>query len=179
MKNFIRHIDRFFFEEISASGFGLMRAAWAATVLLFLLGGTGDIVRYYADVGIMPESLGHLVFRSEYRFTLLTYITDPTAVVALWCVFVICLFCMMVGLWPRLMTVASVLLLFSFHERNLQPLGGGDTVLRNIGFILMIAPELGAFSLSRLERQWKHWHATGEFLAPLKTQIWPDRLLLW
>src|SRR3989344_7450198 len=179
MKRLLSAIDRFFFEEVSASGFGLMRVAGPATVLVFLLGGAGDIVRYYSDACIMPENLGHLVFRDEYRFTLLHYVTDPMAVTVLWCVFCVCLFCMMVGLWPRLMTVASVLLLFSFHERNLQPLGGGDTVLRNIGFILMIAPELGAFSVSRLEHHWKHWNKTGEFLAPLTTQVWPYRLLLW
>lgn len=91
----------------------------------------------------------------------------------------LCLVCMIVGLWPRLMTIISVLLLFSFHERNLQPLGGGDTVLRNVGFILMIAPEISAFSLSRLELQWKKWKSTGQYLAPLKTHIWPYRLLLW
>ena len=127
----------------------------------------------------MNKNFAPLLSLDEYRFTLLHYVTDPMAVTVLWCVFCVCLFCMMVGLWPRLMTVASVLLLFSFHERNLQPLGGGDTVLRNIGFILMIAPELGAFSVSRLEHHWKHWNKTGEFLAPLTTQVWPYRLLLW
>ncbi len=175
----LRIVDRFFFEEVSAAGFGLMRIAWAFTVLLFLLGSAGDIVRYYADAGTMPQDLSYLVMRSEYRFTLLQSITDPSGVIILWSIFCACLFCTMVGIWPRVMTVTSVLLLFSFHERNLQPLGGGDTVLRNIGFLLMIAPEIDAFSISRLRRQWGHWKKTGEFLQPLRTQIWPYRLLLW
>ena len=179
MRRTLRQTHDFFFEGVSASGFGLMRIAWAFTVLLFLIGSSGDIVRHYSDAGILPQELGHLVFRSEYRFSLLQYITDPASVIALWWVFVVCLFCMMIGLWPRVMTVASVLLLFSFHERNLQPLGGGDTVLRNFGFILMIAPEISAFSVSRLREQWKHWKNHSAFLKPLKTHIWPYRLLLW
>lgn len=179
MKKIISALDRFFFEEVSASGFGLMRIAWAATVLLFFLTGAPDVVRYYSEAGILPEDLWHLVFRNDHRYTLLTYFTDPTAVVFLWGIFMLCLVCMMIGLWPRVMTITCVLLLFSFHERNLQPLGGGDTVLRCFGFILMIAPEISAFSVSRLEQQWKNWKKKGEYLAPLKTHIWAYRLLLW
>lgn len=179
MKRLVDYIHRFFFEDVSASGFGLMRIAWAATVLAFMLGGIPDIVRYYSNMGLLPPDLGHLVFRTEYRFTLLSVITDPTAVIVLWSVFVACLFFMMLGIWPRLMTVTCVLLLFSFHERNLQPLGGGDTVLRNIGFILIIAPDVRAFSLDRLEAQWKHWKTKRTLLPALRTHIWPYRLLLW
>lgn len=156
-----------------------MRIAWAATVLAFVLGGAPDVIRYYSEVGILPADLGHLVFRSEYRFTLLAYVTTPGAVVTLWSIFVVSLFCMMLGIWPRFMTITSVVLLFSFHERNLQPLGGGDTVLRVVGFLLMIAPEISAFSIKRLEEQWAAWQKTGKLLAPLRTHIWPYRLLLW
>ena len=179
MRTIIRAIDRFFFAEVSASGFGLMRIAWAATALAFLLGGAPDVIRYYSEIGILPADLGHLVFRSEHRFTLLTSITTPGAVVALWSITVVSLLCMMLGIWPRLMTIASVLLLFSFQERNLQPLGGGDTVLRTVGFLLMISPEVSAFSVDRAEKQWASWQSTGNFLQPLRTHIWPYRLLLW
>ena len=179
MKTLLRIIDRFFFEEVSASGFGLMRIAWAATTLAFLLGSAPDVVRYYSSLGILPQSLGYMVFRNVYRFTLLDTFTEPIPVILLWSVYVTVLTCMMLGIWTRPMTVTSVLLMFSFHERNLQPLGGGDTLLRNIGFILMLAPELNAFSIDRLEDQWRAWSLKGKLLPALKTQIWPYRLLLW
>ena len=179
MRSIFRAIDRFFFADVTAAGFGLMRIAWAATVLAFLLGSAPDVVRYYSEVGILPADLGNLVFRGQYRFTLLAYITTPGAVVALWSIFVLSLVCMMLGIWPKLMTITSVLLLFSFQERNLQPLGGGDTVLRTAGFLLMIAPEISAFSVDRLEKQWQFWQKTGKFLQPLRMHIWPYRLLLW
>lgn len=179
MKNLLAPLDRFFFQKVSASGFGLMRIAWAFSVLIFFLGSAPDVVRYYSEAGLIPHDLYSIVFRSEFRFTILDYVTDPSAVIVLWSIMVVCLLFMMVGIWPRLMTTVSVLLLFSFHERNLQPLGGGDTVLRCIGFLLLIAPELRAFSLARLELQWNNWKNTGRFLKPLTMSIWPYRLLLW
>lgn len=179
LKSIFGTLHNFFFEEVSASGFGLMRIAWAFVVMIFLVGSYPDIVRYYSEAGLIPDDVGHLVFRSDHRYTLLNYITEPTAVVLLWWIFILCLLCMMVGLWPRVMTIVCVLLLFSFHERNLQPLGGGDTALRNIGFILLIAPEVSAFSLDRAAKQWKHWKTTNTFLPKLKTHIWPYRILLW
>ena len=59
---------------------------------------------------------------------------------------------------------------------------GGDTMLRTIGFLLMIAPEVRAFSLSRLREQWHHWKRKGSegmLQSPLTMSIWPYRLLLW
>lgn len=43
----------------------------------------------------------------------------------------------------------------------------------------MIAPEINAFSLERFLEQWKSWQKKGTFLKPLRTHIWPYRLLLW
>ena len=52
-------------------------------------------------------------------------------------------------------------------------------MLRNFGFVLLVCPQLKAFSLTRLEQQWTHWKKTGSYLPPLKTAIWPYRILLW
>lgn len=179
MKQLIRCIDGFFFQKVSASGFGLMRIAWAGTALLYLVGNLPNVVRYYSHEGIIPPEAYELVFRNDHRYTLLDTFTDPMSVTLLYWILLLALFSCMIGIWTRAMTITSVLLLFSFHERNLQPLGGGDTVLRTIGLILMIAPEISSFSYDRLMQQWKHWKETGAFLKPLTTHIWPYRLLLW
>lgn len=179
MKQFADYIDGFFFRKISASGFGLMRISWGFVVFTAMLMAWPDVIRYYTDSGIMPGDLGHLVFRSDYRFTLLDIITDNQAVILLYFTLLYAAFCTMIGVWPRLMTIVTVVLLTSFHERNLQPLGGGDTVLRNIGYLLMIAPELRAFSVERLSAQWKNWKESRSLLSPLRMSMWPYRLLLW
>jgi len=175
----MKRLESFFFAPMTATGFGLLRSFWAFTALLFMFFQWSDVIFYYSDVGIFPQELSHLQTRSVFRFTLLESITDPQAVFALYLLLLLALTCMMVGLYPRFMTIASVLLLFSFHEGNPLPLGGGDTLLRNTGFILMLAPNLSAFSLHRLEKQWNHWKKRGSLLRSATMPIWPWRLLLW
>lgn len=179
MKRIFSVIDEFFFRKISSSGFGLMRIAWAASILFMMLGSWTDVVRYYGDSGIIPRSIWHLAFRSQYRFTVFDWISTPEPVVLLWTVFMLCLFFMMLGIHSRLMTVLSVVLLASFHERNLQIINAGDTLFQIMGWILMISPRVDAFSLDRLRHQYHTWMKTGKLLPPIQSSIWAYRLLLW
>ena len=174
-----RIIDDFFFARISASGFGLMRIAWAGTVLAFLGMQWSDLARYYSDAGFLPRSLGYLVFRSQWRFTIFDYVSTPHGVELVAFALLCSATLMLLGILPRLFTILSFILLCGFHERNLLPLSGGDTVLRLVGFLLCIAPELRAFSLTRLRMQWLSWKKHTRILAPLTMSIWPYRLLLW
>ena len=179
MKNLFTMIDRFFFRRISASGFGLMRIAWAGTALTFLLLQWGDVPFFYSNQGIIPPELYDSSFRSDFRFTVFNYIENPQAVFAVYFLTLAALAATVVGWKTRLSTTVATVLLFSFHERNLLPLGGGDTVLRNLGFLLMIAPQISAFSLDRVRRQWRSWEETKTLLPSLTMPIWPWRLLLW
>ncbi len=172
-------LRRFFFAPVTASPWGLMRMAWAFTVFTYMLGQWQDVTRYYSDRGILPNALSHVFVRSQFRFTIFTGITDPKAVFFVYLILLLSCLCMLLGQWPRLMTVVSVLLLFSFHERNPMPLGGGDTVLRVLGLLLMIAPGIKAFSLPRLDSQWHFWKKNGALLQPLTMPRWPQVLLQW
>ncbi len=176
---FAQRLDRFLFRRISASGFGLMRMAWAATALTFLLFQWSDVSFFFSSTGIISPELYFSSFRGDYRFTLLDTYTDPVAVFGLYLLLLGSLISAIIGYRTRFSTIVAALLLFSFHERNLLPLSGGDTMLRNLGFILMIAPEIRAFSLDRARKQWKSWNETKELLPPLTMSIWPWRLLLW
>lgn len=179
MKQFLFSIDRFFFRRISASGFGLMRIAWAATAFLFLLFQWNDVGFFYSNAGIIPPELSTSSFRNDFRFTVFNYVTDPAAVFVVYLCTLLVLLSTIVGWKTRITTILSALLLFSFHERNLLPLGGGDTVLRNFGFLLMIAPQISAFSLDRARKQWQQWEDSKTLLSPMTMSIWPWRLLLW
>lgn len=174
-----RSIEGFFFRRVDARGFSLMRAAWGFVTGAFLLMQWKDVAYYYSNTGILPDALEGIISRNSWRFTVLEWVEDPTAVFCLYLILLVCLFCTTIGLWPRVMTIASTLLLFSFHERNPMVLGGGDTLLRTIGFVLMIAPGIGGFSILRLQRQWPHWKTTRTLLPPPTMPIWPWRLLLW
>ena len=172
-------IQSLFFQETSASGFGLMRIAWGLTVLLYYIPKLPDVARYWSGTGIFPQSMESLVLRPSFRYTLLDLITEPHAVVLLYLLMLLAALCMVFGQFPRLSTWVAVLLLFSFQERNPFLFGGGDTVLRTVGFLLLIAPTLRSFSLGRLQEQWNHWKNSRSLLPPLPMSIWPRHLLLW
>ena len=172
-------IEGFFFQPVSARGFGLLRVLWSATTLSYLLMQFKDVTKFYSDEGLLPTDLLALIIRVPYRFSLLDWITDPTAVFALYLLLCLALFLVLLGLWSRVSLLVSIVLLFSFHERNPLILGGGDTVLRLVGFILLLAPNISALSLARLRAQWAHWKNKRTLLPEPMQPIWPYRLLLW
>lgn len=175
----IRYFQDLFFRPVSANGFGLMRILWASTALFFVLVKWNDVTWLYADNGLLPLEDLHIVTRTVDRFSVLDFVTKSESVFALYVLLIFCLICTIIGQWPRLMIIMSFLLLVSFHERNSLTLNGGDTVIRILGFLLMIAPETRAFSVTRLKDQWEHWKAKKQLLPSLTMSAWPYRLLTW
>lgn len=172
-------IDGFFFRRVSATMFGLMRASFGGFTLLYLLFQWNDVTYYYTEQGIAPQNILSLFVRSHWRFSILDYIDQPLAVHSLYLILCILLCCTMLGIRARISTTLSVLLLFSFHERNGFILGGGDTLLRSIGFILIFTPNLSGFSIDRARARWAAWKQK-QHMPPLPTMpVWPWRLLLW
>ncbi len=169
----------FFFAPIPSLGFGLMRASWAASNLFFFLCQAPDVVSYYSGEGYFPQSIIPTIVRSDYRFTLLDTITAPPAVVALYILFLLALTSMMIGFRPKLSTIVSVILLFSFQEHTFFMFAGGDTMMRVLGYILLLAPNVSAFSLDRFFAQRTHWAEHKTLLPPGSQPAWPYRLLLW
>jgi hypothetical protein len=171
--NIAGRVDRFFFRPVTTKGFGLLRIAWASTVFAFMLMQWTDVVADYSNAGVLPIALESLASQSPWHFTILDDVTSPSAVFVLYLLFLVLLVMCAAGVFSRVTTVASVLLLFSFNERNPLLLGGGDTVLRLVGFILAIAPSVSAFSLDR--RMDKPSTLSCRETMPM----WPVRLLTW
>ncbi len=145
-----------------------MRRSWAAVVLLFFLFQWSDITVFYSDAGFFPWSAAKSVVRADFHYTLFSFITSPIAVYCVYLFFLATLISMIAGFFPRIATILSVLILFSFDERNAFVLGGGDTLLRSIGFILVLWTITSFISHSATT----HHHSR---LMP----VWPRRLLLW
>ncbi len=170
MRHFFLSVQAFFFREQTALGFGLMRSVWAAVVLLYMLFQSTDIAIFYSDQGLVPLSLTPSMLRTTHIYSIFFWITSPDTIFAIYLLFLALLTAMLLGIYPRITTILSVLLLFSFHERNPFVLGGGDTVLRTVGFLLMIAPNISTFSITRSP------------VPGLRSPVmpaWPYRLLLW
>ncbi len=180
MRTLLHRIDSFFFARVSATGFGVMRSVWGAGLLIYFIRQWPAVTRYYSGTGQLPLWLDYTLQRTDHRFSVFLTFSHPDAVFLIYLLFLISAACATVGFWPRLSTIVSTLLLFSFHERNSWHTTGGDIVLRSVGFLLCIAPGgVHAFSVARARKQWKHWSKTRTLLPPLTMPAWPQRLLLW
>lgn len=175
----MKALEHLFFRRIPVTGFGLMRIGWAFVVLIYDGTKAWDITRYFSADGLLTPEIATMIVRTAQRFSIFDTVTSAEAVFALYLVLLFACVCMIVGVFPRLMTIVAVLLLFSFHERNPLSLGGGDTVLRNIGFLLILAPTGRAFSLRRLQMHWREWKLKRRLLPPATMAAWPQVLLLW
>jgi predicted DCC family thiol-disulfide oxidoreductase YuxK len=179
MTRYLDAIDGFFFARRSAWPFGLMRAAWAGVALFFLARQWVDVTAYYSDAGFLPRDLVYLVTREDWIFSVLSYNGEAWYAWTWYLLTLLAFACSALGIAPRTSTILSYLLLTSFHERNAMTLGGGDTVLRNVGFILAISPGIHAFSFHRLRLQYAEWRKHRKFLPKATMPAWPYRLLLW
>lgn len=172
-------IEGFFFAPRAAWPFGLMRIAWAGVVLAYFVMQWKDVATYYSDSGFLPRDLSWLVTRDEWKFTVLQYSGEEWYAMAWYLALLASLTSLLLGIFPRASAIASFVLVASFHERDPMTLGGGDTVIRNVGFILMLSPGIQALSVSRLRKQYAHWRKHRALLSPVTMPTWPYRLLLW
>lgn len=179
MKRFLDAADGFFFARRAAWPFGLMRIAWAGVALAFLLMQWPDVVAYYSDAGFLPRDMVGMVTRETWVFSVLFWSGGPWFAWTVYLAALAALACSMLGIFPRVSTVIGCLLLASLHERQPMALGGGDTVLRHLGFLLMLAPGIRALSLPRLRLQYRRWRKDRSLLPPVTMPAWPYRLLLW
>lgn len=172
--------QRFWFRPVSAAGFGLMRVGFGIVGLLTMLLEWNDVDRYYGPDGIVTNEMVSHVMRAEWRFSILDYAT-PDQVHALYLVLLVALLCVALGVLTRGALIAAVFLLFSFHEYGSITLDGGDTLLRLIGFLLLISPCHRAFTVTNLRHRLKLMRETGKDqpVSERTMSVWPYRLLLW
>lgn len=178
--NLWAHIERFWFQRVSAAGFGMMRVAYGLAALCVFVAQWGNVTRYYSDVGLMPHSALSYFLRPDFRFSLLDWV-PVSGVMWLYLLLLATLVLVTLGIWTRAALAVSTLLLFSFHEYNPVLLDGGDTTLRLIAFLLLISPCDRTFTLGNLRLRLKNVVRKGadQPASDRTMAIWPYRLLLW
>lgn len=175
--NPLRVADRLLFAPMSPAGFGLLRAAWGAVTFLSVLLLLPERQTFFSEQGLLPMDLASGVLRDAWRFSLLDG-AGTAGVDVFFAVLLAASACTALGIAPRLSTALSVVLLWSLHERNVYVFAGGDTVLRLLGFILLVAPSLEAFSLKRLRRRMRTFGTAAAGALP-RVPSYAYRLLLW
>lgn len=170
----------FWFEPISATGFGLMRIVFGLTALLTFLSEWSLVDLFYGPMGVLPREMGSSIFRPNWHFSLLLHASSFTTH-ALYLLLLLALIFVILGYWTRTSVLLSVVLMYSFHEYGQITLDSGDTLQRLVGFILVLSPCGRAMSIDSLRRRLRQSHDTGTDIdAEKRTMpIWPYRLLLW
>ncbi len=176
----VSRIHLFWFKPVSAAGFGMMRVAFGAIAFVTMLFEMPNVQRFYGPEGILSHDLLPSVLRSSWRFSLLDHV-GTTGVWLLYAILLASLFCVIIGIGRKFMLLVAMILLYSFHEYGTITLDGGDTLLRLIGFILLISPCYRTFSIANMRRRVTLIRETGKDQpASSRTMpMWPYRLLLW
>ncbi len=175
-----QRIDRFWFRPVSAAGFGMMRVSFGLIGFVTMLFEATNVQRYYGPEGILPHDLIPSVMRSLWRFSLLDHASADTVTI-LYVALLIGLLCVALGIGTRIVLALTLVLLYSFHEYGSITLDGGDTLMRLIGFILLLAPSYRTFTIPNLFKRLKsiRLHGKDQSVALRTMAIWPYRLLLW
>ncbi len=179
-RSLIGRMTSFWFRPVSAAGFGMMRVAFGVIAFVTMLLEMPNVQRFYGPTGILSHDMIEKVLRTSWRFSLLDY-AGTMGVWLLYAIFLVSLFCVIVGFGRKWMLLVAVVLLSSFHEYGTITLDGGDTLLRLLGFILLLSPCFRTFTIANLRTRLKLIRETGKDQPPSKRTmpIWPYRLLLW
>ena len=123
--------------------------------LLLILNGAllyQDLGMWFDSNGIFPLDLASSMIGTS-RLNLFFLLGDSHQVVTiLFWVYMLASALIMLGIFPRRMSLLVYICLASFHHRNIYILHSGDTFLRLTSFLMIFAPSGAAISLESLIR---------------------------
>ena len=152
---------------------GVVRMVTGTLALINFLMVAIDFDAWFTERGFIPAWHAEKWAGAIPRLNLLSNVTDSrvTAFVYGLC----CLACLFtaIGLWTRVSSIAMFVLITTLHHRAPDILHSGDTLMRQMAFLVMLAPSGRACSVDRLIALWK-----GKAPAiPLDVSLWPQRLM--
>lgn len=149
--------DRFFFTPTDTALLGLIRIATGLMlVYTHVIWGT-DLEAFFGEHAWLDAELIRQTQVDSYRFSFWWYVPSHLVHVVHWaCVGVFVLFTL--GLWSRVTSVLSFLILVSYAYRVPVALFGLDQINAMLTMYLMVGPCGARFSL---DRWWKNRHKDG------------------
>lgn len=156
--------QRFFWEPIDPRPCAWIRIGFAVLVLINLAVWYPDLTQWFGARGVLPLQDAEYL-RPETRWTLFTWLpqTDVMLYTVFW-IFVVQTLCVLVGFGSHFNLVCVLVWLCSFQHRNPVILDSEDTLVRLIGFYLLLMPMARVWSIDHwLGRRWG-W--TSSELAP-------------
>ncbi len=163
-----------FFAMKPATPLGLFRIAFGLIVFTWCLLLIPDLRTWFSEQGLFTLAAMRAFGMDNLGFSLLRNVTDFRITEAAFVLLMAAAAMLCAGYKTRLASIVVFVLLTSFHHRDLIIMNGGDTLQRNLAFLLIFADSGAACSVDRLIRIGR-----GEELAsdtPM-IEVWPLRLL--
>ncbi len=171
-----RDLNQFFFGLRPAAPLGLFRCCFGIIVVSWALLLIPDFRVWYTERGLFTLGMMQRYNGDRYGLNLLAdfHVTDAR-VSGLFFAALICSAIMVaIGYKTRPASIVMWLLLTSFQHRDMIMLNGGDTLQRNLAFLLMFADSGKAISVDRLIRIARGREQASDI--PL-VEMWPQRLM--
>jgi hypothetical protein len=159
----------------SPMAMGVFRAIFGLVALINWLMMWPFWETWFSEKGYVPTEAVQIFLGPTPRFAPLNVLTDPGVIQFAYALLLMFCVTTMLGLFTRFSTIALFLLTVAFHMRNPILLHGGDTLLRNMCFLLALAPAGAAFSLDRRIAEKR----AGKPLPIEDVSLWPQRLMVF
>lgn len=142
--------ERFWFEPTSTSTLALVRIAVGLVALGWGLSLLPDFGAFFTPDGVFPEQPPE---QGDAVWGLLDVFDGGAAAVILYVAFLVAAVALIVGFWSRVAALVVFLALISLHRRAPLVLNSGDGLVRNLAFLLALAPSGAALSVDRWRRE--------------------------
>ncbi|MCW5940118.1 MAG: HTTM domain-containing protein [Fimbriimonadaceae bacterium] len=172
MKNLGR-INAWWFGYGSPVTMGVVRMSTGFLAFVNLLLLLPDFEAWFTEQGFTPAWFAERWAGGAARLNLLAGVTDDRVTALVFGLALVASVLTMVGLATRVSSIALFVLLVTLHHRTPDILHSGDTLLRQMAFLVMLAPSGAACSLDRLIGLWRGTAPS----VPKPVSVWPQRLM--
>ncbi|MBW3577324.1 MAG: HTTM domain-containing protein [Actinobacteria bacterium] len=157
---------RFWFEPVSTSTLALVRVGFGLVLTGWTLSLAADLRAFFGPGGSLaaPPS-------APWRWGLLHVANTDAAVVALWTLLLVSAVALTGGAGTRVAAVVAWVAVLSLQRRNPYVFNSGDVLVRQLSFLLALAPAGAALSVDRFVRH------RDRFLDHPRRAAWPVRLI--
>lgn len=138
-KSAINAWNQFWFETEAASTLRLFKLCLGALLFLLYCIRMLDLELFFYPDGIMPLEAISEVLPMQYRFSLLSWITEPHWILALHLLLLCFLLMLALDVLPRVSAIAAFILHVSFMRRNMAQVFGVDLISTCFLFYLCMA----------------------------------------
>jgi hypothetical protein len=153
-RTLVKALDDFFFKPQSPAPVCLLRIIFGILLLsstLIML--VPDCMTWFGPHAIVSEHSVDVYETAKHWSLIFLFPRSEMVIVVLLCTLVASAACITLGLYTRPATIVAFICLASIHHRNTLILNSGDSLLRIINFLLILAPAGKMYSLDAMYRR--------------------------